>query len=258
MTKRPFTSQSTGPVVLGLDLPMGSIHVQVIDSITNASVVLRTDDESGPAADAINRARSSESGQTMAVEVPEIPGDVMMQSIRGNHVVQSMGTVYGSVTGMTIVNGRVMAGGGTATMTRVSPIQAIVSLPAGSSLAVVSQSSDARVHGDLERMEFRSISGDLTIDGARQLKASSTSGDLIVGRVYDRLSARSVSGDISVDTYSGSDAELTSTSGDIAVLATSRASGVMSANTVSGDIHFSGNRAVRVSAHSVSGRVRTR
>ncbi|MFD6751384.1 hypothetical protein ACFWDC_40645, partial [Streptomyces anthocyanicus] len=95
MIERVFTSQSTGPVVLGLDLPMGNITVQVLSNITTASVVLRTDDASGPAADAVNRARSNQDGHVLAVEVPEITGNVMMQSARGNRVVQSMGTVYG-------------------------------------------------------------------------------------------------------------------------------------------------------------------
>lgn len=258
MVERVFVSDSTGPIVLGLDLPMGSVHVQVLGSITTACVVLRTDDSSSPAADAVNRARSTQNGQTMSVEVPEIPGNVMMQSIRGNQVVQSMGTVYGSVTGMTVINGRVITGGGTAVMETVSPIEAYVTLPAGSSLAVVSQSADARVHGDIERMEFRSVSGDLEISGARSLNASTTSGDVIVGRVTDRLTAYSVSGDITVDLYSGSDAELTTTSGDVDVRVTSRAAGVLCANTVSGDVRVVGGSELRVSANSVSGRVRTR
>ncbi|MFI9081184.1 DUF4097 family beta strand repeat-containing protein [Streptomyces sioyaensis] len=258
MTKRPFDSQSTGPVVLGLDLPMGSVHVQVLASITTARVVLRTDDSSGPAADAVNRARASQDGQTLAVEVPKIPGNVMMQNVRGNRVRQSVGTVYGSVTGVTIVNGRIITGGGTGVMDTVSPIEAIVSLPVGSSLAVVSQSASARVHGAIERMEFRSISGDLEIDGARHLSASTTSGDVIVGCLSDRLTARSVSGDITVDLYSGSDADLNTTSGDLDVRATAQAAGALRANTVSGDVRVSGGRDLRVSAHSVSGRVRTR
>ncbi|MEU7163841.1 DUF4097 family beta strand repeat-containing protein [Streptomyces morookaense] len=258
MVERTFVSESTGPIVLGLDLPMGRVRVQVLDSVTTARVVLRTDDSSGPAAEAVDRARSSQNGQAMAVEVPEIPGNVMTQSVSGNRVVQSMETVYGSVTGMTIVNGRVITGGGTAVMETVSPIEAIVTLPTGSSLAVISQSADARVRGDIERMEFRSVSGDLEISGARNLNASTTSGDVIVGRLTDRLTAYSVSGDITVDLYSGSDAELTTTSGDMDVRATVRAVGILCANTVSGDVRVSGGSQLRVSANSVSGRVCTR
>ncbi|MFF4736321.1 DUF4097 family beta strand repeat-containing protein [Streptomyces sp. NPDC001262] len=258
MAERIFVSESTGPIVLGLDLPMGSVHVQVLDSVTTARVVLRTDDSSGPAAEAVKRARSSQNGQAMTVEVPEIPGNVMMQSVHGGQVVQSMGTVYGSVTGMTIINGRVITGGGTAVMETVSAIEAVVTLPAGSSLAVVSQSADARVRGDVERMEFRSVSGDLAIDGVRILSASTTSGDVTVGRLTECLAARSVSGDITVRGYSGSGAELNTTSGDIVVCATSQAAGALRANTISGDVQVGGGRELQVSAHSVSGRVHTR
>ncbi|WP_405563469.1 DUF4097 family beta strand repeat-containing protein [Streptomyces sp. NBC_01180] len=258
MTERTFVSQSTGPVVLGLDLPVGSIHVQVLRSVTTARVVLRTADASGPAADAVNRARTGQNSQAMSVEVPEMPGNVMVQSVRGNRVTQTMGTVYGSVTGMTIINGRIVTGGGTDTMTTVSPIEAIICLPVGSSLAVVSQSADAKVNGDLERMEFRSTSGDLEIDGARHLNASTTSGDIIAGLLSERVTARSVSGDISVDLYSGTDADLNTTSGDVDVAATSQASGALRAHTVSGDVKVTGASALRVSARSVSGRVRTR
>ncbi|MFD7163116.1 DUF4097 family beta strand repeat-containing protein [Streptomyces violascens] len=257
MTERTFVSTSTGPVVLGLELPMGSVHVQVLDSLTHARVTLRTADTSGPAADVVNAARITENGQTIAVGVPEIRGNVMMQSVRGNRITQSMGTVYGSVTGVTIVNGRVVTGGSD-TMTRVSAIEARVSLPANSSLAVVSQSADAVVDGEVDRMEFRSTSGDLQVDGARAVTASTTSGDLTVWRVAEQIAARSVSGDIAVDLYSGSSAELSTTSGDVNVHATLRASGTVRANSVSGDVSVSGGRDLHVSARSVSGDVRAR
>ncbi|MEU1311723.1 DUF4097 family beta strand repeat-containing protein [Streptomyces cinnamoneus] len=258
MAERTFVSQSVGPIVLGLDLPIGSVHVQVLSNITTARVVLRTADLSGPAADAVNRARSGQDGQTMAVEVPEMPGNVMVQSVRGGRVTQSFGTVHGSVTGVTIVNGRVMTGGGTGVLEKVSPIDAVVALPTGSSLAVVSQSADAVIRGDVDRMEFRSVSGDLQVDGVRSLSASTTSGDVVVGRLTERLTARSVSGDITIDVYSGVGADVESTSGDVDVRATGQASGVLRAHTVSGDVRVSGGRDLRVNARSVSGDVRTR
>ncbi|MFB7643574.1 DUF4097 family beta strand repeat-containing protein [Streptomyces sp. NPDC056084] len=255
MTERTFVSTSTGPVVLGLDLPMGSVHVQVLDSLTHARVTLRTADTSGPAADAVNAARITENGQTIAVEVPAIRGNVMMQSVRGNRITQSMGTVYGSVTGVTIINGRVVTGSSD-TMTRVSEIEARVSLPANSSLAVVSQSAGAVVDGEVDRLEFRSTSGDLKVDGARAVSASTTSGDLTVWRVAEQIAARSVSGDIAVDLYSGSSAELVTTSGDVSVHATLKASGGLRARSVSGDVTVTGARHMRVNADSVSGHVR--
>ncbi|TXS40175.1 hypothetical protein EAO75_34795 [Streptomyces sp. uw30] len=257
MTERVFASVTSGPIVLGLSLPVGSIRVQVLDSLTTARVVLRTDDTSGLAADAVNGARSTQNGQAFGIEVPEMPGNVMVQGRRGNRIVQSVGTVYGSMTGVTIINGRVVSGGGGGMQT-VSPIEATVCLPPGSSVAVVSQSADACVFGYVDRMEFRSISGDLDADGVRELRAHTTSGDITAGRITEQVTAQSVSGDIEVGLYDGRAATLGTTSGDITVHATDGAAGHVSAHSVSGDVRISGARHLNVSAHTVSGRVRNR
>ncbi|MEU8547808.1 DUF4097 family beta strand repeat-containing protein [Streptomyces roseoverticillatus] len=257
MTERTFTPETTGPVVLGLDLPMGVIDVQVFESVTTAGVVLVTDDESGPAADAVTRARSSQNGQAMTVEVPEIGSNVITQTVQGGRIVQNMGVVHGTVVGAVIIGGRVVSGGGTGMVT-VSPIRARVTLPAGSSLGIVSQSSDARVYGDVEQVEFRSISGDLHVQAVRHLNASTTSGDVMVGRAANRLTAHSVSGDITVERYHGVGADLSTTSGDISVMALGQASGALRAHSVSGDVTVAGAGALQLSARSVSGRVRTR
>ncbi|MFG2460975.1 DUF4097 family beta strand repeat-containing protein [Streptomyces sp. NPDC048523] len=257
MTERTFDSKTSGPIVLGLSLPVGNVHVQVLNSITTARITLHTEDSTGPAADAVNQARTHQDGQALAIEVPEMPGNVMVQSIRGNRIVQSVGTVYGSMTGVTIINGRVVSGGMSNAQT-VSPITATVMLPAGSSLAVVATSADAFVSGYIERMEFRSVSGDLDADGVRQLTANTTSGDINVGRVTEQVTAQSVSGDIEVGLYDGRTATLNTTSGDIEVQATGAASGHVSARSVSGDVRISGARHLSVSADSVSGRVRNR
>ncbi|MFD5114844.1 DUF4097 family beta strand repeat-containing protein [Streptomyces sp. NPDC058391] len=256
MTERTFVSQSNGPVVLGLSLPVGSIRVQVVDGLSAARVVLSTDDTTGPAADAVNRAHSQQDGQALGIEVPEMPGNVMVQGRRGNTVFQSMGTVYGSVTGMTVINGRVVSGGGN--VPTVSMITATVHLPAGSSLGVVSTSADAQTFGYLDRVEFRSVSGDLDVDGVRHLNASTTSGDISAGCVTREVTARAVSGDISIDLYNGRTAELNTTSGDVVMQATNQSSGQVRARSVSGDVRVSGSRHLNVSARSVSGRVRTR
>ncbi|MFH8786297.1 DUF4097 family beta strand repeat-containing protein [Streptomyces roseoverticillatus] len=257
MTERMFVSETTGPVVLGLDLPMGAIDVQVFESVTTAGVVLITDDDSGPAAEAVARARSSQNGQAMTVEVPEIGNNVIMQSFQGNRLVQQMGVVNGTVTGAVIIGGRVMSGGGGGMVT-VSPIRARVTLPAGSSLGIVSQSSDARIYGDIEQVEFRSVSGDLHVQAVRHLNASTTSGDVMADRAAGRVTARSVSGDIGVERYHGEAADLSTTSGDVSVTAVGQASGVLRAHSVSGDVTVTGAGALQVSARSVSGRVRTR
>ncbi|MGG2465629.1 DUF4097 family beta strand repeat-containing protein [Streptomyces sp. RGM 3693] len=257
MTERTFTSQTAGPVVLGLDLPMGSVHVQVDATAKHASVLLRTDDTTGKVVEAINRAHLGQVGQAITVRVPELPGNVMTQTIRGNQIFQSMGTVYGSVTGVTIVNGRIVTGG-SSTMERVSPIEAMVTLPPGSSLAVVSTSADTFISGALEELEFRSVSGALDADRVRRLTADTTSGAILADRVTERVNARSVSGRIDIDVYYGHDARLNTTSGAVTLHATEDATGTVSARSVSGYVRVTGGPGVRKDAHSVSGRVLTR
>ncbi|MGF1342791.1 DUF4097 family beta strand repeat-containing protein [Streptomyces flavovirens] len=257
MTVRAFVSESVGPVVLGLGLPAGSVHVEVVDGLPRAEVRLWTADSSGPAAEAVNAARFTERGQTIAVEVPEMPGNVMTQSVRGNRITQTIGTVHGSVTGAVIINGRAVSGG-SGGMATVSPIEAWISLPDRSSLAVVSTSADAVVDGEVDRMEFRSTSGSLRASGARTVFASTTSGDVALRRVEERITAHSVSGDLAIDLYGGQGAELSTTSGDVQVRASLTASGSLRATSVSGDVHVSGARNLHVSAHSISGDARTR
>ncbi|WP_371662600.1 DUF4097 family beta strand repeat-containing protein [Streptomyces sp. NBC_00280] len=256
MTERIFDSQTSGPIVLALSLPTGSVRVQVIESLITARVVLRTDDTTGPAADAVNRARSEQNGQALGIEVPEMPGGVITSGRHGGTVFHSVGSM--NIVGGTVrVNGRVVSGG-MGSMPTVSAIEATVCLPAGSSLAVVSTASDTEVFGYVDRMESRSVSGDLHADGVRELRATTTSGDIRVGRVTEQITARSVSGDIAVGLYDGRTAVLDTTSGDIQVQATGAASGQLSALSVSGDVRVAGARHLRVSAQSVSGDVRSR
>ncbi|MFE0131204.1 DUF4097 family beta strand repeat-containing protein [Streptomyces sp. NPDC059037] len=255
MPKRTFVSPSAGPIVLGLSLPVGRVYVDVSEGHPHARVVLHTEDNTGPAADAVSRARSEQSGQVLGIEVPEMPGNVMVQSVSGSRVTQTVGTVHGSVTGVTIVNGRVVTGSSSGMQT-VSPIQATVYLPAGSSLGLSTTSADTVVWGDIDRMELRSVSGDLDACDVRDLTVNSTSGDIRVNRVTEQITVRSVSGDIEVGRYDGRQAQLSATSGDIRVQATAAAFGHLSAHSVSGDVQIAGARHLSVSADSVSGRVR--
>ncbi|ATL27583.1 DUF4097 family beta strand repeat-containing protein [Streptomyces formicae] len=255
MAERTFVSATSGPVVLGLSLPVGHVHVHVGTQFGKARVYLETDDSTGPAADAVRGARTEQNGQAFGIEVPEMPGNVMTQSVRGHRVVQSMGTVYGSVTGVSIVNGRVISGSSQG-MATVSPITANVFLPAGSSLAFVTTSGDAKVFGYVDALEFRSVSGDLHADGVQTLTARTTSGDVVVGRATGTVTAQSVSGDIDINLYDGRQAELHTTSGDIEVKATPAASGSLGAHSVSGNVRLFGTGHLRVGADSLSGRVR--
>jgi hypothetical protein len=259
MTERTFAMTSTGPAMLDLELPVGTVEVQVLDSVTTASVVLRTEDESGPAADAVRDARSSEDSQTLRVRVPEIHGSVITQSVAGGRVIHNTGVISigsGNVTNMVVVNGRVISGNVTNVPT-VSGITARVVLPRGSSLSVFSKSADLHAAGYLNSAAFTSISGDAHLDAVRELHASTTSGDVSADGITTSAIVRSVSGDIDLYRYSGGSADLTTTSGDVTVSATASASGALRANTVSGDIRVRDGRHLDLRTRSISGDIRT-
>lgn len=73
MTERVFLSETSGPIVLGISLPVGSVRIQVIDNLTTARVVLRTDDTTGPAADAVNGAVAGRTGRRSASRCRRCP-----------------------------------------------------------------------------------------------------------------------------------------------------------------------------------------
>ncbi|MEU3353801.1 DUF4097 family beta strand repeat-containing protein [Streptomyces sp. NPDC037389] len=252
MTERFFKAEGTGPIVLGLSLSLGKVLVSVDPAVSQAEVMLHTDDTSGPGADAVLGARVRQDGRVMSVEVPEIT-NAMVAGGGGMHVVQNFGTVTSSVVGATIINGRVVSGGA---MPTIQPLKAVVILPPGSSVAVVTTSADAVVAGEVERLEFRSVSGAMAVETARSLTVDTTSGRVRADRVTSEAAIRSVSGSTTIHSYSGSTASVTSTSGTIRVTATAQATGYIRAESVSGDVHVTGADHLTVHARSLSGYAR--
>ncbi|MEU1822625.1 DUF4097 family beta strand repeat-containing protein [Streptomyces abikoensis] len=253
MTERLFKAEGRGPIVLGLSLSLGKVLVSVDPTVSQAEVMLHTEDASGPGADAVLGARVQQDGRVMSVVVPEI-ANAMVGGGGGMHIVQNFGTVTGSVTGVTIVNGRVVSGVGA--MPTIQPLKAVVILPPGSSLAVVTTSADAVVAGEIERLEFRSVSGAVAAENARSLTVDTTSGRVRVDRVTGEAAIRSVSGSTTIHSYSGTSASVTSTSGAISMTATPQATGYIRAESVSGDVRVTGGHHLSIRVHSLSGYAR--
>ncbi|MFC9224647.1 DUF4097 family beta strand repeat-containing protein [Streptomyces hygroscopicus] len=254
MVEHVFNADSSGSVVLNLTLPLGRITVTVDRELERARVILRTEDTTGPGADAVRRATTQHSGRQMSVQVPEIPGAVMMSGNGGgSRITQTASTVaFGqTVTGLTFVNGRLITAG--TSMPTIRPIDAIVTLPAQSSLAVVTTSADTTVHGKLARLTVHSVSGDVTAMTAHVLEAHTTSGDIEAEIVTGELLAHSVSGDVRVLSYRGDTANATTTSGDVHLTATAEATGFITAQSVSGDVKVTGARHLNPRVRSVSG-----
>ncbi|WP_405539201.1 DUF4097 family beta strand repeat-containing protein [Streptomyces antimycoticus] len=253
MVEQVFNAESTGPAVVNLTLPLGRITVACDPKVERARVVLQTEDTTGPGADAVRRATIRHRfGRRMSVQVPEIPSAVMMSGT-GSRVSQTVGTVgVGQVvTGLTFVGGQLVSGG--STMPTIRLIEAFVTLPAGSSLAVVTTSADTTVYGDLGRLSVHSVSGDVIAQTVRVLETDTTSGDIAAETVTGELAARSVSGDVQVFSYRGDTANATTVSGDISLTATAHATGFITANSVSGDVRVTGAGHLTPRVHSVSG-----
>lgn len=234
-TAKRYQVSDPGPVNLAVRLTAGEVLIKAEDG-ARAEIVVQTTDDSGPSADAVNRARFSETGGEVRVEVPTPNGGVVNSVIAGN--------VYGGVTvvngqvfsgGVTVVNGRVVSGGG-AVVGGSSPIYIAALVPTNSSVKLDTTSADARTHGRLAHVQAQSVSGDVEI-------AAAASADI-----------RTTSGDVEIQSLAG-DSSLQSVSGDIRVHAVVPCR--VGAQTVSGDVTVTGAR-VDLDARSVSGRVRQR
>ncbi|TDW24288.1 putative adhesin [Kribbella kalugense] len=238
-----------------------------------ATVTIQTADENGPAADAVRSAqlRSTPEGLETSVRGD---GSTSGGAISGGGFTISGGTFGNIRTGRGItVNGMHISGGndivvngvhitgagGTVNVSQgVSPIEIVAVVPKGSSLQTRSDSADIEATGQLARVDANSVSGDVDIDRADDIKARTTSGDIRMGRT-DQVSAHSVSGDISIDDFGGS-ARTETVSGDVRVHATE--GGNLSAGSVSGNITVTASDAnvaqqLNVQTSTVSGRVRT-
>lgn len=259
-TTQTHTAFKPGPVNLDVSLTAGEIRVVVDPNCAQATVTVKTADDNGPSADAVNRTRITDGTPgVLVVSVPRTSGadgvtvvgngSVQMNSFggRGRTVVSNVGSGvfiggdnYGVVStdsGVTIVNGQVISGGGTV-IVGSSPITVDAIVPPGSSLIGETTSADVVVEGDARKVDVRTVSGDVDIEGVVSAQAQTTSGDIRVERLAGAGSLRTVSGDVSVTAVAGA----------------SR----LSASTVSGDITTRGARIQVVDARSVSGRVRNR
>lgn len=231
MNATTYQHPTASPISLRIDdrFP-GTIHAEVVDSC-RAEITVSTDDTSGPAFDAVRDTRITADGDTVRVAVSAAPGGAMVTTTRGGGVNmvfnQTVGAVYGSVDAVTIVNGRVVSGGTTAS----SPVLVHVRLPQGSALSVATGSSDLElVGGPLARVDFDAGSGDLIGVCCDVVDARTGSGDIRV-RAMGSGSLRTGSGDVVID-MAGTVTARTG-SGDIRL---SRCAGPASLSTGSGDV----------------------
>jgi hypothetical protein len=269
-TQRTFTAATAGATLADVTSPIGEVNVIVDPSLSRADITVTTTDTEGPVADAVRRATIRESARGIEVSVPDIPGGTQSVTFsgRGMRVMQNVVSNGGGMTGVTISGGDVYVGGrrivsdgrvvaqaGTAVM-GTGTVTVEVRLPRGSALRLTTTSADLTVRGALAQLAAHSVSGDITAQAVHALSVNTTSGDTEVELLHEQADITSVSGDIDISAYRGSDLRMQAVSGDIRITATPDAAGVLSANTVSGDITTRGTARLDVRTSTISGRVR--
>lgn len=281
-TSQTFTATAAGAVWTDVISYVGAVNVTIDPTLTHAVVTVSTGDDEGPLADAVRGATKKESTHKhlncLTIRVPEVEGNTMTMGtfrLGGGGVVvgQNFGVIRGSVTGVTISNGDIVIGGrkvvsngrvvaerGTVVSgSGMGTITIDVKLPSDqSSVRLETTSADLTVHGDLQVLDARSVSGDIEAKGVHTLQVNTTSGDVEVERVDARVNVTSVSGDIEIGAYSGTEFRATSVSGDIGVNATPDAFGSIDATTVSGDVTTRGTSHLSERVSTVSGKHRRR
>ena len=236
---------AVGPVLASINCPMGVVRVTVDPAATIARAEVRTDDTTGPAADAVAKSRISQDGNRLTIVVPEVEGaggGSMTQTVITRNgrttVTQSFGTVYGSVTGVTMVNGRIVTGGGNATVS--SGVEVLVTLPAGSGVQMSSTNADLEVTGLLAALDLNTRNGSLRAGVIGRVKVRGHNGDSEIDSVQEWADIESHNGNTYIGSYGGGAARLITHNGNVDLAAAPTASGQIEARAHNGNIRLRG------------------
>ncbi|MFZ3558787.1 MULTISPECIES: DUF4097 family beta strand repeat-containing protein [unclassified Streptomyces] len=269
MTERTISVDNFGPIALALTMDAGSIRLAVDPTLKQARIVLTTEATSGPSADAIHDTVVEQSGQRVMVRVPDVEGsgagqttiqvgrNTMTFSGGSSGVSFVGGNVYvsGNRGGRVFINGREVTANSAGDASGPTPIEATVYLPARSEAQVNTHSADTVVTGELARLDYDGYSGTVTAERIGDLDAGMTSGSIRIAEVTSSLAANLTSGNFTVGAYSGHDARLTMTSGNVRMAATPQSSGRLAVNVTSGNASITGAAHLNVRRRVTSGNV---
>ncbi|MEU7153839.1 hypothetical protein AB0B15_38365 [Streptomyces sp. NPDC045456] len=251
MTEQTLTATAAGPILASIKANMGEVRVTVDPTATAARVVIRTDDTEGPAADAVRRSRITQDGNRLSITVADIEGSAVVMG--GNmtfhqnggaiNVFQNVTTVgYGqTMTGVTIVNGRVISGGfsgGGAAV--VSPVEVLITLPAGSGVQLATRNANLTVTGLLAALDFNGHNGNVRAGVVGRIKVRGHNGTTDVEAVQEWADIETHNGDTEIGTYGGGAARLITHNGNVRLAASPAASGRIEARSHNGNIRLHG------------------
>lgn len=237
--ERTFTPDDgyTGPVLADLTCPDGVIHVTVDPNATVATVRVRTDGPTGPAATAVKDTRIHQSAERLTVVVPPLPpttGHV-------NGGVRISGNNFSTVT----VNGVTFHGGigrGTTIVGGTTGVEVLVTLPAGSGVKSRSENGSLHVYGVLAALEAEASNGSIHAETVGRIKAEADNGSVKVGTVTEWIDAESSNGSVKVDHYVGSAARVRAGNGSITMTVAPAATGQITAKAGNGSVKLYGVR----------------
>ncbi len=238
------TPAAVGPVLASVNCPMGIVRVTVDPAATVARAEVRTDDTTGPAVNAVAKSRISQDGNRLTIVVPEVEGagGGITQTVitRGGRttVTQTIGTVYGSVTGVTMVNGRIVTGGGNGVVS--SGIEVLVTLPAGSGVQMSSTNADLEVTGLLAALDLNTRNGSLRAGVIGRVKVRGHNGDSEIDSVQEWADIETHNGNTYIGSYGGGAARVITHNGNVDLAAAPAASGQIEARAHNGNIRLRG------------------
>ncbi|NUH42901.1 DUF4097 family beta strand repeat protein [Streptomyces samsunensis] len=247
------------PYLADVTCPSGTVKVTVDATATIPSATVRTDDKTGPSADAVARSTVFLEGDRLIVHVPDVEGvggvtQIINRSGGTTRIYQSAGTVYGSVTGVRIVNGNVIVGDVNGAS---SSIEVLVTLPAGSGVKVDSHNAHLEVNGPIAALRMDTHNGHVRAGIVGRAKIDGHNGNYTFDAIQESVDIDSHNGHTTIGSYSGSDARVTTHNGSLNLAATPQATDRIEAHTHNGSITLRGVRGrqdldVRTSTHNGS------
>jgi hypothetical protein len=219
---RTETFETPGPVRLDLDMPAGEIEIATARTDeTHVQLEALSGNEQVQEMVAAARIESTRRGDVFSVSV----------EVRTRHGVW------------------ISFSGGPDIRLGTPEMRLRISCPEGAELDVKTKSADLEARGDYGDVDFKTASGDLSIDTARNVDVKTASGDVHFETVSGTLDVKTVSGDVHVASVGGN-ASFQVVSGDVFV---NDAGASISCTSVSGDQRYEAVVNGRVELRAVSG-----